>query len=182
MNPEEARLQAAIAAEEWPTAAFAAGELFARSGQTDPRWAYAAALAEERQGKGAAALAWMARACTAGPDFPPAWDGRVRLALAAGDAADALAAQDHAMGLRPATPTDRLLRGRLALAAGRPAEALKDLAALSADDPAARPAIAKAICGQPRGVIPWRLTDVLATEDQSSGSSTSGPGSPGPTR
>ena len=96
MNPDEARLQAAIAAEEWPTAAFAAGELFARSGQSDPRWAYAAALAEERQGKGAAALAWMARACTAGPDFPPAWDGRVRLALAAGDAADALAAQDHA--------------------------------------------------------------------------------------
>lgn len=186
MSPDEAKLQAAIAAEDWPTAAFAAGELFARSGQSDPRWAYAAALAEERQGKGAEALAWMARATVAGPDFAPAWEGRVRLALAAGDAADALAAQDHVMTLRPATPADRLLRGRLALAAGHPGEALADLRALSLAHPASRPAIAKAICGQPRGVIPWRLADALATEDQSSGSSTSGstagPASPDPTR
>ena len=97
MSPDEARLQAAIAAEDWPTAAFAAGELFARSGQSDPRWAYAAALAEERRGDAASARAWMARATVAGPDFAPAWEGRVRLALAAGDAAEALAADPQAL-------------------------------------------------------------------------------------
>ena len=159
---DETSLQAAVAAADWPKAVNLAGKLFFRSKPRDPRWAYAAALAEERRGQGAAAYDWMKKACKAGSGFVPAWEGRVRLALAERVSGDALAALDHVLALRPATDADRLLRGQLLLAVGQSSEAVAAMTALSGTSPKLRPAIAKALAGQPKGLVPWRLDQVLS--------------------
>lgn len=157
----ERQLQDAVARADWPRAADLAEGLFERSGARDPRWAYAAALAAERQGDAATARDWMVRASEVGGDFAPAWDGRARLSLAAGDHRGALAALDHALSLRPATPADRLLLGQLQLATGATTEALASFAEAADRDPASRPAITKALAGQPRGILPWSLARAL---------------------
>ena len=156
----EQRLQDAIRAEAWPKVVSLSARLFKASGETDARWAYAAGLGEERRGHTRVARDWMVKACAL-DDTGPAWDARVRLSLALDDPADALCAYDHAVTLRIATPSDWLFRGRLALAAGALDSALDGLHALAHAKQTLRPAIAKALCADRRGVIPWRLDRVL---------------------